>query len=97
MVVVVGGLVAKSCLTLVTQWTVAHQTPLSRGFPRQEHWSGLTFPSLGDLPNPGIEPWSLLSPALAGRFFTTTATREAHFPYFEITSSPLESCSKEGR
>ena len=36
-------------------WTVAHQAPLSMGFPRQEHWSGLPFPSPGDLPNPGIE------------------------------------------
>ena len=42
-------------------WTVAHQTPLSMGFPRQEYWSGLQFPSPGDLPNPGIQ---LLSPAL---------------------------------
>ena len=48
--------------------TVAHQVPLSMGFPRQEDWSGLPFPSLGDLPYPGIEP---ASPALAGRFFTT--------------------------
>ena len=49
----------------VTPWTVAHQAPLSMGFPRQEYWSGLSFPSQGDLPNPGIEP---ASPALAGRF-----------------------------
>ena len=40
----------------VTSWTVAHQAPLSMGFSRQEHWSGLPFPSPGDLPNPGIEP-----------------------------------------
>ena len=51
-----------------TPWTVAHQAPLFMGFPRQEYWSGLPFPSAGDLPNPGIEPES---PALAGRFFTT--------------------------
>ena len=51
-----------------TLWTVAHQTPLSRGFTRQEYWSGLSFPSAGVLPDPGIEP---MSPALAGRFFTT--------------------------
>ena len=56
-----GGLVAKSCPTLVTPWTVAHQAPLSKGFPRQEYWSELPFPSPGDLPNPGIEP---RSPAL---------------------------------
>ena len=42
-----------------TPWTVAHQTPLSMGFPRQESWSGLPYPSPGDLPNPGIEPGSL--------------------------------------
>ena len=43
------------------------------GFSRQEYWSGLPFPSPGDLPDPGIEPTSLLSPALAGGFFTTSA------------------------
>ena len=42
----------------VTPRTVAHQAPLSLGFSRQEHWSGLPFPSPGDLPDPGIEPWS---------------------------------------
>ena len=42
----------------VTPWTVARQAPLSMGFSRQEYWSGLPFPSLGDLPNPGIEPGS---------------------------------------
>ena len=56
-----GGLVAKSCLTLMTPWTVACQVPLSVGFSRQESWSELPFPSPGDLPNPGIEP---RSPAL---------------------------------
>ena len=44
------------------------------GFSRQEYWSGLPFPSPGDLPDPGIEPMSLMSPAWAGRFFTTSAT-----------------------
>ena len=52
-------------------WIVAHQAPLSMGFPRQEYWSGLPFPSPGDLCNPGIEPASLVSPALTGGFFTT--------------------------
>ena len=41
-----------------TPWTVAHQAPLSMGFSRQEYWSGLSFPSPGDLPNPGIKPRS---------------------------------------
>ena len=58
MVVVVGGLVAKSCPTLVTPWTVARQVPLPMEFSRQEYWSGLPFPSPGDLPNPGTEPGS---------------------------------------
>ena len=53
---------------LVTPWTAAHQAPLSIGFSRQENWSGLPFPSPGDLPDPGAEP---ASPALAGGFFTT--------------------------
>ena len=52
-------------------WTAAHQAPLSMEFSRQEYWSGLPFPSpIGDLPNLGIEPSSLTSPALAGGFFT---------------------------
>ena len=56
-----------SCVRLsVTLWTVAHQAPLSIGFSRQEHWRALPFPSPGDLPDPGIEPVSLTSPALAG-------------------------------
>ena len=53
--------VAKLCPTLATPWTVACQAPLSVGFSRQEYWSGLLFPSPGDLPNLGIEP---RSPAL---------------------------------
>ena len=61
-------LVAKSGMTLVTPWTVAHQAPLSTGFQRQEYWSGLTFPSPADLPDLGIKPVS--APVLCG-FFTT--------------------------
>ena len=57
-----------------TPWTVARQAPLSMGFSRQEHWIGLPLPSPGDLPDPGIEPVSLTSPALAGMFFTTSTT-----------------------
>ena len=52
------------------QWTVACQAHLSMGFSRQKYWGGLPFPTPGDLHNPGIEPASLGSPALAGRFFT---------------------------
>ena len=61
----------------VTLWTEARQAPLSMGFSRQEHWSGLPCPPPRDLPDPGIEPASLMSPELAGRFFTTSATWEA--------------------
>ena len=56
---------------------IAHQVPLSKAFPRQGYWHGLPFLSPGDLPDPGIEPTSLVSPALAGRFFTTSATWQA--------------------
>ena len=56
-----GGLAAQSCPTLATLWTIAHQAPLSMGFSRQDYWSGLPSPSLGELFNPGIEP---RSPAL---------------------------------
>ena len=57
-VVVVGGLVTKSCPTLVIPWTEEPGRLQSMGFSRQEYWSGLPFPSLGDLPNPGIKPGS---------------------------------------
>ena len=49
-----------------TPWTVARQAPLSMGFSRREHCSGFPSPPLGDLPNPGVEPASLMSPALVG-------------------------------
>ena len=65
----------------VTLWTVARQAPLSMEFSRQEYWSRLPCPPPGDLPNPGIEPTALMSPALSGGFFTTGATWEAiEFP-----------------
>ena len=71
---------------VVTLWIVAHQASLSWRFSRQEYWSGLLWPPPGDLSNPGVEPTSLISPALAGEFFTTSATWEApkecsHQPY----------------
>ena len=61
----------------VAPWAITLQVPLSVGFPRQEYWSGLPFPSPGDLPNSGIKPASLVSPALAGGFFTISTTWEA--------------------
>ena len=61
----------------VTLWAIAYQAPLSMGFSRQDHWSGMPFPSSGHLPDSGIEPTSPASPALSGRFFTTSASWEA--------------------
>ena len=67
-----------SCVQLcVTPWIVARQAPLSRGSSRQEYWSGLPCPPPGDLLHPRIKPASLISPALAGEFFTTSATWKA--------------------
>ena len=66
--------IAQSGPALATSWTVALQAPPSMGFSRQEYWSGLPFPSPGDLPNPGMD---LASPALAGRILYHWTTREA--------------------
>ena len=63
-----------------TPWNVAHQAPLLMGLSRQEYWSELPFPNPVCLPDPGIGRVSLMSPALAGGFFTTSATWEAPFP-----------------
>ena len=70
-------MVSKLCLSPATPWTIAHQAPLSMGLPRQECWSGLPFPSSGDLPNPGIEPGS---PVLqADSLPTELPGKPAHF------------------
>ena len=61
-----------------TSCTVAWQAPLPVELFRQEYWRAMPFPPVGDLPNPGIEPVSLMSPALGVGFFTTSATWEAH-------------------
>ena len=66
----------QSCPTLC--YPPGSQAPLFMGFSTQEYWSGLPCPPPGDLPDPGTEPVSLLSPALAGGFFTTSTTWEAH-------------------
>ena len=64
-----------SCVRLfVTPWTIVHQAPLSMGFSRQENWTGLLCPPPVDLPDSGIKSATLMSPALAGGFFTTSAT-----------------------
>ena len=79
-------LVSKLCPTLCDPpWTVAHQAPLSTGFPRQEYWNGLPFPSLGHLLDPGMEP---MSPALAGRFFTTEPSGKPHGGMKRVLISP---------
>ena len=70
---------AQLCPKFATPWTVAHQAPLSMEFPRQEYWSGLPFPIPGDFPEPGIEPASPVSPALAGGWILyQCATCKAH-------------------
>ena len=65
------------CPTLATPWTTAGQAPLSVEFSRQEYWSRLPFSPPGGLPDPGIKPMSLVSPALTGGFITTHTTWEA--------------------
>ena len=75
------------CL-FATPWTVAHQAPLSLEISRQEYWTGLLLPPLGDLPDPEIEPLSLVSPALSGRFFTTGDMSEC-FLTLELEPPPL--------
>ena len=75
-----GGLVAKSCPTLATPWTVACQAPLFLGFSRQEYWSGLPFPSPGDLPQLGIEP---RSPALQADSLPTELQGKPRLSYLK--------------
>ena len=65
--------------SLATPWTVAHQSPLSMWFSRQEYWNGLLLPSPGDLPDSGIKSVFLISPALSGRFFTTEPRGKSYF------------------
>ena len=81
------------CVRLfVTLWTVVRQAPLSMGFSRQECWGGLPRPPPGDLLAPGIKPTSLMSPAVAGRFFTTSTTWE---PCALFTGGYVEAWSRE--
>ena len=68
----------------VTLWTVALQAPLSMRILHQEYWSGLPFPSPGDLPNPGIKPISVMSPAEADAFFTPSTTWECNYKNYII-------------
>ena len=82
----------QSCLTLL--WPQGLGIPLSMGFSRQESWSGLPFPSPGDLPNPGAEAPSHTSPALAGGLFITSTTRAHLFPNLLLAVQALTSCEE---
>ena len=71
-----------------TPWVITCQSPLIMGSSRQECWSGLPCPPPGDLPHPGMEPVVLMSPALAGKFFTTRATWQVHSGLIPIFQKP---------
>ena len=75
------------CL-FISPWTVAHQSPLSMGFPRQEYWSRLPFPLSGYPPNPGTEPMSPMPPVVADRFITTSAIWKAQ-PWKRLVPLPV--------
>ena len=84
-------LVAKSCKTPCNSMDCTPQALLSLGFPRQEYWRRLLFPSPGDLPNPGIKP---TSPALAGRFFTTEPPgKPIHFSKCCLNALYISGCT----
>ena len=93
------GLISLCCAVLThfspvqlfgTLWTVACQDPLSMGFPRQQYWSELPFPSLGDLSDPGVEPRAFAPPALAGVFFTTEPPgKPQYLSHFNYNYNPL--------
>ena len=71
-----GACVVSPVRLFAILWTLDRQAPLSMEFSRQEYWSGLPFPTLGDLPDPRIEPTSFTSPVLVGRFFTNAPLRD---------------------
>ena len=78
-------------------WTIAHQTPLSMRLSRQEYWSGMPFTSPGDLPYSGTEPESPVSPALAGRFFTTEQAGKFSLEFRSVAQSPPTLCDPMDR
>ena len=81
-----------SCVQLFeTLWTVAHESPLSMGFSRQEYWSGLLFPSSGNLPDPGIKPTSFASPALAGGVFPLVPHGKPQWESYFMLKEPTSS------
>ena len=73
----------------VTPWTVARQAPLSMAFSRQESWSVLPLPTPGDLPDPGIKPTSLASPALTDGFFTSWEELGSYLSQTETPRQPI--------
>ena len=75
-------------------WTVAYQAPLSMGFSRQEYWSGLPCPPPRDIPNPGIKPTSLMSPALAGRSLPLVIYTHTHTHTHTHITMQLTLCPK---
>ena len=85
-----GGFVARSCLILASPWGLDRQAPLSMEFPRKEYWSGLLFPSPGDLLNPGIEP---ASPALQANSFPTELPGKP-YSHMEAIQTPINSVLK---
>ena len=87
---------SSSVCILMIPWTVAFQVPLSMGFSRQEYWSGLPCPPPGDLPNPGIEPTSLIPLALAGKFFTIEPQGKSTIYTYHCGSAGKESVCNEG-
>ena len=79
-----------SCVQLfATPWTVAHQDPLSVGFSRQEYWSGFPFPPPGNLPDPGIEPMSLVSPVLADEFLLVLYNETPYIHVYKLYNETL--------
>ena len=72
-------LFTQSCWLFASPWTVAHQAPLSTGFSWQEYWNGFPFPPPGDLPEPGIKPMSLVSPALQEEALLLSHQGSPHF------------------
>ena len=86
-----GGLVAKSCPTLANPWTVVCQTPLAMGFSRQGYCSGLPFPSPGNFPGPGIEPWS---PTLQADCLLTKLQGKSSHLYFTSRALIFSSSGK---
>ena len=78
----------QSCPTLCDPTDGTQQAPLSLGFSRQEYWNGLPCSPPGDLPNSGIEPMSLMSPALTGGFFTTSAACSVQLSHVPLFATP---------